>query len=165
MSDEVEVVRRLFAAVEDRDLERMLACYADDVEIHEADVLPYGGTWRGHEGAVAHAAGFLSTWDAFQGPEEIPLHAQFWGDGAGTVCALFRHRAVDPARGERFDAPEVSIYVVCDERVVRSQMFHADSAAVVRFLREAGHGRLDDANAQVASFGTKHTRQRCSWRH
>ena len=49
MSDEVAVVRRLFAAVEDRDLQRMLACYADDVEIHEAEVLPYGGTWRGRE--------------------------------------------------------------------------------------------------------------------
>ena len=41
MSDEVEVIRGLFAAVEDRDLERMLACYADDVEVHEADVLPF----------------------------------------------------------------------------------------------------------------------------
>jgi ketosteroid isomerase-like protein len=144
MSDEVEVVRRLFAAVEDRDLERLLACYADDVEIHEADVLPYGGIWRGHEGAVAHAVGFLSTWGALQGPEEIPLDAQFWGDGAGTVCVLFRHRAVDPAGGERFDAPEVSIYEVRDERVVRSQMFHADSAAVVRFLRDAEHDRNDE---------------------
>jgi uncharacterized protein len=144
MTDEVEVVRRLFAAVEDRDLARVLACYADDVEIHEAEVLPYGGIWRGHEGAAAHAAAFLSTWQALQGPDEIPLHAHFWSDGAGTVCVLFRHRAVAPAGGERFDAPEVSIYQVRDDRVVRSQMFHADSAAVVRFLGDVGHGRADE---------------------
>jgi len=43
MSDEVAVVRRLFAAVEDRDLQSMLACYADDVEIHEAEVF---ALWR-----------------------------------------------------------------------------------------------------------------------
>jgi len=43
MSDEVAVVRRLFAAVEDRDLQSMLACYADDVEIHEAEVCPMAG--------------------------------------------------------------------------------------------------------------------------
>jgi uncharacterized protein len=141
MSDDVEVVRRLFAAVEGRDLERLLTCYADDVEIHEAEVLPYGGIWRGHDGVVAHAAGFLRCWEALQGPDEIPLNAQIWSDAAGTVCALFRHRAVDPVGGARFDAPEVGIYQVCDQHVVRSQMFHADSAAVVRFLRNVGNDR------------------------
>ena len=47
MSDDVAVVQRLFAAVEDRDLDGLLACYSDDVEITEADALPYGGVWRG----------------------------------------------------------------------------------------------------------------------
>ena len=143
MSDEVEVVRRLFAAVEDRDLDRLLACYAADVEIHEADGLPYGGIWRGRDGATAHAAGFLQAWAALQGPEEVPLAAQFWDDGAGTVCVLFRHRAANPLSGSRFDAPEVGIYQVRDEEVVRSQMFHADSEAVARFLRDNAHGRRD----------------------
>jgi ketosteroid isomerase-like protein len=140
MSDEVEVVRRLFATVEDRDLERMLACYSDDVEICEAEVLPYGGIWRGKEGATAHAVGFMRSWAALQGPGERVLGARFWGDGAGLVCVLFRHRAVDPVGGARFDAPEVGIYQVRDERVVRSQMFHADSAAVLGFLLNAGRG-------------------------
>jgi ketosteroid isomerase-like protein len=147
MSDEVAVVRRLFAAVEDRDLQSMLACYADDVEIHEAEVLPYGGTWRGREGAVAHAEGYLRAWGALQGPDEISLDPQFWGDGAGRVCVLFRHRAVNSITGARFDAPEVSIYQVRDEHVVRSQMFHADSDAVVRFLHNAGHARQDQPAA------------------
>ena len=39
MSDDVAVVQRLFAAVEDRDLDGLLACYSDDVEITEADAL------------------------------------------------------------------------------------------------------------------------------
>ena len=147
MSDEVVVVRRLFAAVEHRDLQGMLACYADDVEIHEAQVLPYGGIWRGREGAVAHAEGFLRAWGALQGPDEISLDPQFSGDGAGRVCVLFRHRAVNPLTGARFDAPEVSIYQVDDEHVMRSQMFHADSEAVVRFLRDAGNARRDEPAA------------------
>src|SRR5262249_48788025 len=92
---------------------------------------PYGGIWRGREGAVGHAVGFMRSWAALQGPGERVLGARFWGDGAGTVCVLFRHRAVDPVGGGRFDAPEVGIYQVRDERVVRSQMFHADSAAVL----------------------------------
>ena len=133
----LEVVRRLFAAVEERDLEGVLACYSEDVEIHEADVLPYGGVWRGHDGAARHAAAFVEAWNPFQGSGETRLDARVWGDGAGTVSALFRHRAVDPARGEQLDAPEVSIYQLRDGRIVRSQMFHADSAAVARFLRDA----------------------------
>lgn len=135
MVDGVAVVQRLFSAVENRDLERLLECYSDDVEITEADALPYGGVWRGRDGAVGHAAGFLRTWGNLQGPEEARLDGRFWGDGAGTVCALFRHRAVDAATGQRFDAPEVGIYRVRDARIVASQMFHADTASVVEFLR------------------------------
>ena len=111
MSDELEVVRRLFAAVEEHDLERMLACYADDVEIHEADVLPYGvispvmkAQWLAPRGSSAHGQPF--------GPEEMRLDARFWGDGAGRSACLFRHRAADPVSRARFDAPQVCIYQV-----------------------------------------------------
>ena len=138
MSDAMDVVRRLFAAVERRDREAVLACYAEDVEIHEAAVLPYGGTWRGLSGALAHAQGFRAAWDPYQGPDEVRLDPHLWGDASDTVCALFRHRAVNPERGTRLDAPEVGVYQVRDGKVVRSQMFHADSTAVVRFLTDAG---------------------------
>lgn len=137
MQDEVQVVRRLFDAVERRDRDELLSCYAEDVEITEAQVLPYGGTYHGHDGALAHALGFLAAWTPYQGPDEIKLDPRFWGDGAGTVCVLFRHRAVDAKRGVRLDAPEVSIYQVRDGQVARSQMFHADSAAVAQFLADA----------------------------
>lgn len=62
MSVELDVVRRLFAAVEERDLDRVLDCYDEDVEIHEAGVLPYGGVWRGYGGAAGHAAAFAQAW-------------------------------------------------------------------------------------------------------
>ena len=136
MSDDVDVVRRLFAAVEDRDFDGLLACYSDDIEITEADVLPYGGVWRGRDGVAGHAAGFMRAWGDLQGADEARLDAQVVSDGAGTVCAVFRLRAVDPVSGARFDAPEVGVYEVRGGRVVRSQMFHADSAVVVRFLDE-----------------------------
>jgi ketosteroid isomerase-like protein len=141
MPDDVDAVRRLFAAVEKREFDSLLACYSGDIEINEAAVLPWGGVWRGPDGVAAHAAEFMRTWGALQGPQEARLDAQFFRDGEGTVCALFRHRAVDPVSGARFDAPEVGIYRIRNHRIVRSQMFHADSAAVVAFLSNAaGHG-------------------------
>jgi uncharacterized protein len=148
MSDEVEVVRRLLDAVERRDRDGVLACYADDVEIIEARALPYGGTYHGHDGALAHAAAFLASWSPYQGLDEIKLDPQLWGDGAGTVCVLLRHRAVDPRRRVRLDLPEVGIYHVRRGRVARSQMFHADSSAVAEFLSDA---RLTAAHVDEAT--------------
>ena len=71
MSDDVDVVRRLFAAVEDRDFDRVLDCYSDDVEITEAEVLPYGGVWRGREGAAAHAEAFMRAWGSLAGSRGV----------------------------------------------------------------------------------------------
>ncbi|HYB34678.1 MAG TPA: nuclear transport factor 2 family protein [Mycobacterium sp.] len=153
MSREIEVVRRLFAAVEQRDLEHVLACYSDDIEITKAAVLPWGGVWRGLEGVLAHAERFMRAWGVLQGPEEARLDGHFWDDGAGTVCAVFRHRAVDPATGARFDAPEVGIYKVHDDHVVCSQMFHADSAAVVAFLSNVADGNQGRFNEDHEVFG------------
>lgn len=115
----------------------LLACYSDDIEINEAAVLPWGGVWRGPEGVAAHAAEFMRSWGALQGPEESHLDARFFSDGTGTVCAVFRHRGVDPVSGARFDEPEMGVYQVRGQCVVRSQMFHADSAAVAAFVRRA----------------------------
>jgi ketosteroid isomerase-like protein len=137
MSDQVGVVRRLFDAVERRDLVGVLDCYDEDVEIHEAPSLPYGGVYRGREGAQRHAMAFLETWATYQSAEKIPLDARFQQGEAGTVTAVFRHRAVDPRRGARLDELEVGVYEVRDGKVARSQMLHADPAALVAFLEEA----------------------------
>ncbi len=41
------VVLALFRAVEERDREALLELYHDDLELHDAPSLPYGGTVRG----------------------------------------------------------------------------------------------------------------------
>ena len=88
MSDDVAVVQRLFAAVEDRDLDGLLACYSDDVEITEADALPYGGVWRGRDGAVGHAMGFLRTWGDLQGAGEARSTGGSGVTGRDSVCGV-----------------------------------------------------------------------------
>jgi ketosteroid isomerase-like protein len=55
----LETVRRLFKAVEERDLAGVLAAYDEDVVIREAESLPYGGEFHGHEGGQRHALGAL----------------------------------------------------------------------------------------------------------
>lgn len=136
-SRSVDAVRRLFAAVEERDLPALLDCYHDDVEIDESRSLPYGGVYRGRDGVLRHVEAFLEAWGSYQTAAEHPLEATFVEADDGTVVALFRHRAVDPARGERLDGPEIGLYRVRDDKVVRAQMFHFDPAALNRFLDAA----------------------------
>jgi uncharacterized protein len=136
MSERADVVRRLFTAVEERDLETILDCYDEQIEIHEAESLPYGGTYRGHDGALEHATAWAEAWGPLQTPDEYRLDPTFLDGEGDTVGVVFRHRAVD-RRGDRLDGPEVGIYEIRGGKVVRSRMFHADSAAVAGFLERA----------------------------
>lgn len=135
MSNELDVVRRVFRAVEDRDLDGLLSCYSPDVEIVESPTLPYGGVYRGLDGARRHAAEFTKAWARFQSATETPLEPTFISNGAGTVAVLFRHRARD---GDRvIDCPEVSTYQVVDGLIIYFQMFHLDPSALTAFLDAA----------------------------
>jgi hypothetical protein len=46
------------------------------------------------------------------------------------------------ASGEHFDGGEVGVYEVQDGRIVRSPMFHAETAAVIEFLSRPPRGTL-----------------------
>ena len=63
-----------------------------------------------------------------------PLGASVGETDDGRVVAVFRHRAVDEARGLWLDEDEVGIYEVRDGVVVRSTMLHADPERLARFL-------------------------------
>jgi uncharacterized protein len=144
-----DVVRRMFDAVQRRDLATLLECYDPDVEIHEAGCLPYGGVHRGHDGAREHAFAWFRAWGAHQPGEQARLDPSFLSGADGTVVVLFTHRAVDQHCGRRLAEPEVSVYRVREGRVVRSQMFHADSAAVAGFLEHVRCAHPELAAAEV----------------
>ena len=134
MSEEnVEVIRRLFTAVEERDLPGVLAAYDENVVIREAESLPYGGEFHGHEGGQRHALGALEVWGNLQSSGEKTLNARFLDAGQDYVIVLWRQRGVN-SRGEKFDAPVVSVYKMRGSKIVESQMFHADTKALVQFL-------------------------------
>lgn len=129
----VETIHRLFAAVEMRDRAGVLAAYDPEVVIREAESLPYGGVYRGHEGAVKHGEGYVGTWDRWQTTDEMKLSPVFL-DAGDVVVVLWRQRAAD---GERiFDAAAASVYKLRGGKIIESQMFQ-DTAAVLRFLAGA----------------------------
>jgi uncharacterized protein len=133
MSQEnVEAIRRLFKAVEERDLAGVLAAYDPEITIREAESLPYGGVYHGPEGAERHARGYARAWAEFQPSVERATSPVFLDAGEYTVV-LWRQRGT-AAHGKRLDLPAVSIYKLRGGRVIESQMFHADTLAVLQFL-------------------------------
>ena len=52
------------------------------------------------------------------------------------VVVLWRQRGLSPS-GERFDGEVLGLYGVRDGKFARAQMFHFDSAALLRFLDDA----------------------------
>jgi ketosteroid isomerase-like protein len=142
----IDVVLGAFHAVETRDPEGLLAFYHPEVEFWEAPSLPYGGTVRGRE-AMQRRDGSLSNWSATWDPlqptdAERSMSPRVVAARGGEVVVLWRQRAVDAA-GDRFDAPVLGLYEVRDRMLARAQMFHFDTAAVVRFLdraRQRAHG-------------------------
>jgi uncharacterized protein len=129
----METVRRLFKAVEERDLAGVLAAYDENIVIREAVSLPYGGEFHGHEGAQRHALGALEVWEDLQPPGERSLNARFLDAGDDYAIVLWRQRGVS-SDGEKFDEPVVSVYKMGGGKIIESQMFHADTKALSQFL-------------------------------
>ncbi|HZO58519.1 MAG TPA: nuclear transport factor 2 family protein [Solirubrobacterales bacterium] len=136
MSDQnVEIVRRLFRSVEERDLETMFELYDPRVVIREAPSLPYGGEYQGHEGVVEHGLGYLGTWQPVQQPGDEALEPEFAGAG-DKVFVRWRQKAT-AADGTHVDLPAISEYRIRDGKIVSSAMHHFDTGAILQFLARA----------------------------
>ena len=115
-TENVEVIRRLFHAVEARDIEPMYEIYSPEVVIREAASLPYGGDYRGHAGVLEHGMGYVETWDHLQDDEDRRMDAQF-ADAEKRVFVCWRQRA-HGRDGTRLHLPVVSIYELDDGATV-----------------------------------------------
>jgi uncharacterized protein len=132
---DLDIVKRLFSAVRQRDGAGVLSCYAPDVIIREEPSLPYGGEYLGHEGGRRHAAGFVKCWQGLQSEADLEVHPQFF-EAVGTVVVLWRQRAMRAE--ERLDVPAVGVYHVRNARIVEARMSYFDLPALLGFLRRAG---------------------------
>jgi len=138
-----DTIRRLFVdGVSVRDAAAYFdRTYHDDICIHEAPSLPYGGDYHGLEGAARHALGFTQTWDRWQTGEQRELHPRIIATDTEAVVSwtLRVQRSGDPGES---NFPAISHYRFRDGRVIESRMFFFDTAAVRDFLIRAEAARL-----------------------
>lgn len=133
-SENIETTRRLFKAVEERDVAGVLAAYDSEIIIQDAASLPYGGIYHGLEGAKRHIEGAAQTWHHFKpDSEQRKMDAVFLESG-DYVIVLWRLKGLDASSGSTLDVPTVSVYKMREGKIVESQMFYSEMAAIAQFL-------------------------------
>jgi ketosteroid isomerase-like protein len=98
--------------------------FAPDVVLHQAAALPYGGTWRGHDGMERFFLAMSQTWAVFEMVEQEFLST------TGTAVVLTRVHARARATGNELDFPILQTIRVVDERIADVRPFYWDTAAI-----------------------------------
>jgi uncharacterized protein len=127
----VEVMLRIFSAIERRDAQRALELFQPDIEFQWPPSLPYGGTSRGLK---LNSPTWVETWDPLQPTEaERRMDPRVVAASEEEVVILWRQRGVSPA-GNRIDTPVLGLYQLREGKLARAQMFYFDTAATLSFL-------------------------------
>jgi ketosteroid isomerase-like protein len=98
--------------------------FAPDVELHQAGTLPYGGTWRGHDGMERFFLAMSQAWEAFDMVDQ-----QFLATSR-TAVVLTHVRARARATGQELRFPILQTIRVQDGRIAEVRPFYWDTAAI-----------------------------------
>jgi uncharacterized protein len=128
------VVKTLFEAVRRRDATTVLNSYSVDIEIREPAALPYGGVYRGHDGAMHHATAYTKCWDPIQTEDDRDMQPEILS-ARDHLFVLWRLKSTTVRR--RLDVPVVDVIKLRDRQIVSLEMFHHDAMAVCEFLDSA----------------------------
>ncbi|MFE0175880.1 nuclear transport factor 2 family protein [Streptomyces sp. NPDC059002] len=100
--------------------------FAPDVVLHQAQALPYGGTWRGHAGMTRFFVAMSETWEVFD-----IAHQEFLALGeVSVVHSDIRARA--RATGSELAFPILQTLTVRAGRIAEVRPFYWDTARIAR---------------------------------
>lgn len=98
--------------------------FAPDVELHQADALPYGGTWRGHEGMARFFRMMGQVWESFDmGTPEFLATGE-------TAVVLTQVRARARATGRELSFPILQTITVKGGQITEVRPFYWDTRAI-----------------------------------
>jgi ketosteroid isomerase-like protein len=99
--------------------------FAPDVVLHQAEALPYGGTWHGHAGMTRFFLAMSKTWESFDMTEQEILAT------GETAVVLTQVRARARATGRELTFPILQTIKVKDGQISEVRPFYWDTAAIV----------------------------------
>jgi ketosteroid isomerase-like protein len=98
--------------------------FAPDFVLHQAEGLPYGGVWRGHDGLRRFFAAMSRTWAAFDFGEQAFLAT------TSPLVVLTSVRARARATGRELEFPILQTITVAGGRITEVRPFYWDTAAI-----------------------------------
>jgi ketosteroid isomerase-like protein len=134
----VQIIRGLYEAAANDDLDSVFAAFADDIEWREADGHPYqpdGRPWVGVDAVRANLFDNLdSEWEGFTvSPGE-------YHDAGDTVVVECRYTGVHNTTGKRLDAQACHVWRLRDGKVTGFQQY-VDTAQLFDAMGVSGRGR------------------------
>lgn len=123
----VDLVRRLYAALDAVDLETILEIFDPEVEVHQTEELPWGGDFQGHDG-LGRFFGLLRE----NITSKVTIQTVY---AAGDeVVQIGRTAGTVNATGTPFDVEEMHLLTIRDGKVVRFEA-RIDTPAMLEALR------------------------------
>lgn len=121
---DVDLVRRMFHAFAERDLDAMLVVMDPEVEFLPvtANITTGGMPYRGHEGIATYLEDVGRVWP------ELRLFPADWQDLGGTVVAL--GRVVARGGGMILDRPTGWVFSMRDGRILRARVYGSHAEAL-----------------------------------
>lgn len=110
--------------------------FAPDVVLHQAEALPYGGIWRGHEGMEGFFLAMSQVWESFDMAEQ-----EFLATGE-TAVVLTQVHARARATGRELSFPILQTIRVKDGRISEVRPFYWDTEAIAGACDLAARSRL-----------------------
>lgn len=125
----VRLVGEMYDAFARRDGAAVLERLHPDVEIHQTELVPWGGSYRGHEGAKEFLGRVLGAIDS-------KVTIERFVDAGDQVVAVGRTRGRTRAGDAAFDLAVVHVWTVRDTRIARLEVY-IDTPAMRQALGSA----------------------------
>jgi ketosteroid isomerase-like protein len=126
MDENIAIVRQVYEAFESQDLEAILNLTHPDCVITQDPTLPWGGTFKGHEGVTNFAMLLMGTTSS-----TLTISELFEADGK--VFEVGRSAGTVNANGRAFDIPEVHVWAIKDGKIIEVY-FAIDTPAMLAAL-------------------------------
>jgi ketosteroid isomerase-like protein len=115
---DVELVRRVFDAINRRDVQTMLDAYHPDADMSTlTSELVHGKAYRGHTGIREYFSSFADVW------EELRLEPEEIRDLGGRILVVGRWSSRGKGSGADVESPAAWIFAVRDGRIVFSRAY------------------------------------------
>ena len=121
----VEVVKRIYQAFSEGDMETVSQLLSPSVEWIESEGIPYGGVFRGYAAILEGVFGKIGAeWTDFT------AHVDEFIDAGDIVITLGVDSGTYKATGKRMSAPTASVWTLKEGKVIKFRQY-IDTLAVV----------------------------------